>query len=180
MARPVLGKIPGSKGNPFIQPPGRGSSGVTNFPGRAKIQRAMHEPALTTNGNIDITYFTNLYTKDSLNKKIQTLDTYLDWVDSFYEGSFLFDGWTERTASLLKKVAGGENKAALRKELNSLGKIIGGEWARDNSIRKIDTDDIKIWGKKLIAARDVDNGDGSKILEMLSQIKLEIGVKLGP
>lgn len=70
------------------------------------------------------------------------------WFIKFQEGNFLVDGWQDITASILEKTPVAE-KPKQKILLAELGNKIGTEWCKDNDIRKVDTDMLKIWGKQL-------------------------------
>ncbi len=71
-----------------------------------------------------------------------------EWFQKFYNGSFLVKGWKARMEELLSNVPKDE-KEQVRELLDALGKRIGSEWAKDNSIRRIDTNKLQQWGKDL-------------------------------
>ncbi|WP_319547606.1 hypothetical protein [Desulfogranum marinum] len=70
------------------------------------------------------------------------------WFIKFQEGNFFVDGWQDITISILEKTPVAEQPKQ-KKLLAELGNKIGTEWCKDNDIRKIDTDMLKIWGKQL-------------------------------
>jgi hypothetical protein len=74
------------------------------------------------------------------------------WMKQFYEGTFLVKGWKEQMQELLQAFSA-EQREAVKEQLDHLGEKIGREWAKDNSVRKIDTDHLKQWGKALKSAR---------------------------
>lgn len=93
---------------------------------------------------------------------------YRKWLKTFYEGSFLVKGWTARKKELLASMEGqGEAEIIL----DELGKLIGEEWAKDNHIRKIDTDDVKRWGEQL---QETKGKLDKKIIAELKKIKKEV------
>lgn len=77
---------------------------------------------------------------------------YKDYVEKFYKGSWVADGWLEQTEDAVK--TGG---MAVRTLMNTLGQRICGEWAKPNKIRTVTTDHLKAWGKEAKAS----NGLGS-------------------
>ena len=93
---------------------------------------------------------------------------YRKWLKTFYEGSFLVKGWTARKKELLASMKG---QGEAEKILDELGKLIGEEWAKDNRIRKIDTDDVKKWGEQLQEAKGEPD---KKIIAELKKIKKEV------
>ena len=70
------------------------------------------------------------------------------WFIKFQEGNFLVDGWQDITATILEKTPA-YGKPKQRVLLAELGKKIGAEWCKNNDIRKVNTDMLKIWGKQL-------------------------------
>ena len=99
---------------------------------------------------------------------------YQRWLKVFYDGSFLVPGWKSRKREVLSYVT--ENKAETEKLLDELGNIIGREWAKDNRVRKISTDDIVRWGE----AMKRSNGSGDEnVTAAILDIKREALRKLG-
>lgn len=70
------------------------------------------------------------------------------WFVKFQEGNLFVDGWQDITASILEKVPA-EQKAQQKALLDTLGMRIGIEWCKDNAVRKVNTDMLKMWGKQL-------------------------------
>lgn len=73
------------------------------------------------------------------------------WYKTFQEGNMLADGWMDITWDILAKLPV-EEHPEYKQSLQQLGDKIGREWAKNNDIRKIDTDMLKKWGKELKAA----------------------------
>lgn len=71
------------------------------------------------------------------------------------------DYWHRIVAIVLDKVPPAE-RGRLRFELWGLGRLVGHEWAKDNDVRKISTDDVSVWGEQLRAAANV----GAEIAEV--------------
>ncbi len=124
-------------------------------------------------------FFEKKYLEDKANQKYQTKSEYLEWVEKFYAGSWVADGWTDQSTSLIEKVTLPANKSAVAATLSTLGKTIAAEWAKDNHVRKINTDDLKKWGNQLKSAKSADDGSGSKITATLGNLKKEVDAKLG-
>ncbi|SLM31796.1 conserved hypothetical protein [Desulfamplus magnetovallimortis] len=76
-----------------------------------------------------------------------------EWYKKFQEGTFGVKGWKGRSKEILKPFSSDE-KMNLKDKLDNLGEKIGREWAKDNSVRKIDTPMLQGWGKELLAAKD--------------------------
>ncbi len=79
-----------------------------------------------------------------------------EWLRKFYEGTFLVKGWTARTKEILHDVPS-EHKKETEKALTCLGEKIGREWARDNAVRRIDSDLLQKWGEELRSVRKKGN-----------------------
>jgi hypothetical protein len=65
-------------------------------------------------------------------------NAYFTWVQRFYRGFLLSEGWTEYARRLLSKVAT-NIRPGLTVKMNILGRIISGEWAKENGYRRIHT-----------------------------------------
>ena len=74
------------------------------------------------------------------------------WLKKFYEGTFLVKGWNEQVRNLLREIPADE-KEGVKSLLDIVGDKIGREWAKDNSVRRIDTARLKQWGDELNRAR---------------------------
>ena len=122
--------------------------------------------------NIDKAYFEKKYNEDKENQKLQTKEQYLEWVNKFYDGAMMFDGWNKITEKTLGKLKSPGNKTKVSGELVALGKMIGGEWSKDNKVRRINSDHLKTWGGQL---KDAETDD--KILSTIAKIKSEASAK---
>jgi hypothetical protein len=78
----------------------------------------------------------------SMNKEARS------WYSKFQEGGWLFDGWQEISDNVVAKVPQ-ENKIKTKVTMQSLGVKIGCEWSKENAVRKISTEMLKDWGKRL-------------------------------
>lgn len=71
-----------------------------------------------------------------------------EWYRKFQEGTFLIRGWQSRKKDILAAVP-----AAKKKEvddlLETLGRKIGKEWAKEKHLRRIDTTMLQRWGEGL-------------------------------
>lgn len=119
---------------------------------------------------MDVELFDKKYAEDKANQILQTKSKYMESVRSFYEGNWLAKGWHDQSASLIEKVYS-PAKAGVEAKLGELGKVIAAEWAKDNSVRKINTGHLQEWGDQLKAARSLDDGSGAKILTALGSIE---------
>jgi len=95
---------------------------------------------------------------------MQTEEEYQDWIRKFYEGNFLIKGWDGTQKELLDALPE-HKRPEFETLLSELGELIGKEWARDNSVRKIDSSDLQRWGGRLKA---VKNDDGRLLSEILA------------
>jgi|GEM_PF-2974559 len=89
-----------------------------------------------------------------------------DWYKKFHEGIMFFNGWKEITKDVLKKYSAKEKQKALI-FMQHLGVRIGTEWSKDNDIRRIDTDMLKSWGKRLKEAAKKEKNHLTKTLYAL-------------
>ncbi len=92
------------------------------------------------------------------------------WFHRFYDGTWLVKGWKARMQEILS-VFQSRDQDAVRSQMESLGHKIGREWARDNSVRRIDTSMLQQWGDDLSQARD----KGAMVLaEEISRIERDV------
>jgi hypothetical protein len=68
-----------------------------------------------------------------------------NWFKTFQEGNFLSEGWQEISAEIMAKTAP-EQRAMQKVALDNLGRKIGLEWCRPNSIRKVNSSMLQEWG----------------------------------
>jgi hypothetical protein len=117
------------------------------------------------------------YDRDRVNKRVQTWNQYWRWVAGFYKGNAFSEGWTkevERTVATVNAPI----RQELTKTLNDVGKRIAGEWAKDNGVRKISTDDLRRWRAALDTARGRKDKTGKTLKATLSEIQKEISRKM--
>jgi hypothetical protein len=111
------------------------------------------------------------YERDRANGKVQTWDQYWGWVQAFYAGNLLADGWTKHGEQSLAAIKSGESRQDLVERYNELGKIVGRQWAKDYAIRKITTADLRRWHEALTDAVRTDDGTGEKIKKALKKVR---------
>ncbi len=70
------------------------------------------------------------------------------WYSKFQEGGIFFDGWQEISKDVVAKVPE-ENKIKAKVTMLALGIKIGCEWSKENDVRKISTEMLQEWGRKL-------------------------------
>jgi hypothetical protein len=103
--------------------------------------------------------FVRHFRGDRQNQQLQTEAEYLSWVRRFYLGNGFAPGWLAITEQV-KKARGGDHREQVARQLYELGERIASEWARDNSLRLINTRSTAIWGQAAQEAarhRDLEN-----------------------
>ena len=94
----------------------------------------------------ELAYFEANYKRDKDNQLVQSKADYLGWVVSFYEGTLLAPvGWLN-LQSIVVEIAEPEDRLELGKQLTELGRVISGEWAKENDKRVIDSRLLSLWG----------------------------------
>ncbi len=111
------------------------------------------------------------YQSDGPNQKVQNWGQYRGWVLTFYKGNLMSDGWTKFGQVTAGVVKSARARQAVITQINELGRIIGREWAKDSSVRKINTNDLKRWNDELATARQHDDGSGQQILAALGAVR---------
>ena len=99
-------------------------------------------------------YFEANYKKDKDNQLVQSKVDYLNWVVSFYEGTLIAPvGWLD-LQSIVLEIAEPESRPELDKRLTDLGRLISGEWAKENNKRVIDSRLLSLWGSVMQLSDD--------------------------
>lgn len=96
--------------------------------------------------------FLQAYQADTKNQLEQSDVQYLTWVVRFYEGwEMMATGWNDMTPVMVNDLDEplASEVAFLRDEL---GVMIAAEWAKDNSVRVIDTAMLSLWGGVMVDA----------------------------
>tara|TARA_B100000214_G_C23855478_1_gene575462 strand:- start:147 stop:731 length:585 start_codon:yes stop_codon:yes gene_type:complete len=94
----------------------------------------------------ELAYFEANYKSDKDNQLVQSKADYLGWVVSFYEGTLIAPvGWMN-LQSMVLAMAEPEDRLELGKQLTELGRLISGEWAKENDKRVIDSRLLSLWG----------------------------------
>jgi len=97
-----------------------------------------------------------------------------EWYHKFHNGLLLFDGWEEISKDILASLPQHKQDTAERL-LQSMGKRIGMEWAKDNDTRRINTDMLRFWGERLKAAQETG---ASQMLNTVRAISTEVNALL--
>lgn len=101
-------------------------------------------------------YFVSSYEQDSENKALQSQEDYLTWIVRFYLGWELMPtGWHDLRENMLFGLEGSDY-VEMEQDLGALGAKISAEWAKDNSVRKIDSAMLSLWGSVIQADFAVD------------------------
>lgn len=99
----------------------------------------------------DEQYFFTAWEGDQANQQLQTRPQYMDWVVRFYNGAGNVPGWSQMTQQVLQRLPV-EQQNAIAPRLALLGRRIGAEWAKDNSVRLVDTGAVAAWRDALLEA----------------------------
>ncbi|MDO8270299.1 MAG: hypothetical protein Q7U82_00060 [Gammaproteobacteria bacterium] len=91
-------------------------------------------------------HFLSYYREDADNQLVQTDVQYMTWVLRFYEGWELMPtGWQNIEENMLFNLTEQEH-ALVSSQMAELGALISAEWAKDNSVRLIDSAMLSLWG----------------------------------
>lgn len=121
-------------------------------------------------------YFKKQYKKDTRNKEIQSWKNYWHWVERFYLNRLFVSGWLDlRYMLTLGKEKTDQEK--IKDKMDSLGRQIAAEWAKEREFRKIDSNDTREWIHDLQQAKRENNGAG-KILSILDHMEKKVSNKL--
>lgn len=90
------------------------------------------------------------------------------WYAKFQEGLTFFDGWKQISEDILLCLPEKEKPDA-KILLEKMGVSIGAEWSKSNKIRKIDTDQLHSWGKRIKKARRGGAKELSRTVILISQ-----------
>ena len=136
------------------------------------------------------TDFRPAYERDAANRRAESWEGrggYWNWVQVFYAGYskrvfgvtlFHEPGWTARGQALEARLAPGPAREALRAALNQLGRVVAGEWAKDDAHSRIGDGDLSRWGLRLRRAAAADPGDGRAIWPAVRAVQAEANARL--
>ena len=105
------------------------------------------------------------YSRDRSNQKVQSWEQYHGWVRTFYKGNLMSEGWRKFGDATVSTVKSAPAHQAVRAQITELGKIISREWAKDSSVRKITTADLRRWNDLMVTARQSDDGSGQRTIQ---------------
>lgn len=125
---------------------------------------------------MDEAFFRARYEADAANRARQSWDEYWSWVRTFYEGKRFppVPGWRDRERDGLARVADAD-RAAVQAAFAETGRAIAAEWAKDNAVRRVSTDDLKSWGKSFSDAA----GDAKRLLAALGNVRETVAKRAG-
>lgn len=116
------------------------------------------------------------YDRDAVNQSRESWDDYWSWVTQFYNGNLFSTGWTTQSQDLLGSVRAEKTRDELRAALNALGRRAAAEWSKDNGVRKLDTNDLRL--RQSAPAGESDDGSGSSLRSVIGTIAAELETKL--
>ena len=66
----------------------------------------------------------------------------------------------------------------LQARVSVMGRAIASEWAKDSDVRKINTTDLRAWGKLMEQGKERDEGTGTEIGQVIDAIESEYRQKM--
>jgi hypothetical protein len=96
-------------------------------------------------------YFRAEWRESGVNQSLQSEEEYLLWVTRFYAGYGAVPGWLSMTEQVIERLPSAEHDA-IEARLFELGRRIGAEWAKDNSVRRLNTRSAGVWRDALLEA----------------------------
>jgi len=106
----------------------------------------------------------------SLNSSQNLDEEAKDWYAKFQKGGLFFDGWQEISDDVVSKIPS-EKKYKIKITMLALGVKIGCEWSKENDVRKISTDMLQEWGKKI---RKTTSDSPDHLIAVISSIEHEV------
>ncbi len=134
--------------------------------------------------------FQPIYDRDSADKNYQSWDghdSYWYWVQIFYRGYtkralgvkvVRQAGWTATSQSLVSHLGSEPARHALTVALNTLGRDVAGEWAKNYHVCRINTHDLSRWHDIIAQASSRDSGNGQVVLAAVRGIQAEVDTRL--
>ncbi|MFA5860343.1 MAG: hypothetical protein WDA16_01475 [Candidatus Thermoplasmatota archaeon] len=124
---------------------------------------------------MDEPHFRAAYDADAANRSRQSWEEYKGWVQKFYDGQRFppIPGWAKKQDELSRAHA---TRPEVRAQLDSTGKLLASEWAKDNGVRKVSTSDLQSWSKRFEGA----SKDADALLAALRDVEQQVIGRLGP
>ncbi len=92
-----------------------------------------------------------------LGQNDNSLSNHLVWIKRFYQGSIIYPlGWNRMTEMLVDTLDDPATAKDVEPRMRALGLDICLEWAKNNSVRKIDSAAVATWGNALRTASEED------------------------
>ncbi len=136
--------------------------------------------------------FNAIWQSDSCVAEFQSWNNYWGRVHDFYFGRRGATGWFADSQTILSHVTDPGARSTVDSDLTSLGRRVGGEWAKADGCRKVRTGSsglqrimdpgkpaLKDWENRLMTAANRDSGNGQSIeaaIKSISQQLDELGV----
>lgn len=131
--------------------------------------------------------FHAVWQMDSCEGEWQSWNKYWGQVHAFYFGERGYAGWFPDSQKILAHVTDPSTSAAVAAQLTLLGRRIGGEWAKQDSCRKVRTSDtfmerateggkpaLLAWQNQLDKAAATDTGNGASIEAAVKSINSQL------
>ncbi|HYL28273.1 MAG TPA: hypothetical protein VEW74_10605 [Candidatus Nitrosotalea sp.] len=131
--------------------------------------------------------FHTVWQTDSCETEWQSWSKYWGQVHAFYFGMRGYAGWFPESQKILVRVTDPTANAAVAAQLTSLGRRIGGEWAKEESCRKVRTADtwmerateankpaLLTWQSQLDKAAAADSGNGASVEAAIKAINSQL------
>lgn len=131
--------------------------------------------------------FHAVWQADSCASVYQSWKKYWGKVHTFYFGERDYAGWFSDSQKILTHVTDPTANAAVAAQLTTLGRRVGGEWAKDDSCRKVRTRDTWMerategakpslvgWQNQLDKAAAADTGNGASIENAVKAINAQL------
>jgi hypothetical protein len=131
--------------------------------------------------------FHGVWQADHCASEWQSWNKYWGQVHAFYFGTRGYAGWFTDSQKILVRVTDPSANAAVAAQLTSLGRRIGGEWAKQDDCRKVRTADtwmerateadkpaLLTWQNQLDKAAAADSGNGASIEAAVKSINTRL------
>lgn len=127
-----------------------------------------------------VAFFTDAYRDTPGLETEQPLTEYLYWVKAFYSGTALYPrGWSDLVAEQIDQSPGPAEAERRQVQLYNLGRDIAAEWAKANSVRRVDNRHLQVWGSA--AGRAIDEGNvDDTLIKIAADLELLLAQELGP
>jgi hypothetical protein len=131
--------------------------------------------------------FKPVWQMDQCASEWQSWNKYWGQVHAFYFGTRGYAGWFSDSQKLLAHVTDPSATTTVAAQLTTLGRRIGGEWAKQDECRKVRTSDtwmervteggkpaLITWQNQLDKAAAADSGDGASIEAAIKAINAQL------